>query len=161
MTTIADCISLALPSELGECGALTSIEGALAGGGTLPFEIRRLYYLYDVPADSVRGGHAHFSLQQYVIALAGSFDMIMDDGHQRKRFRLNDARQATYVPPMVWHELENFSPGSICLVLASDVYDESDYLRDYADFLRAVERLERAPSQGLVAIPPLDVLVPA
>jgi len=117
-------------------GNLTFIEG----GEHIPFDIRRIYYLYDVPGGAVRGGHGHKALQQVIIALSGSFSLILDDGYERQRFYLNRSYYGIYVPPMLWRELENFSSGSVCLVLASERYDESDYYRQYADFLRAVGR---------------------
>ncbi|MDO4232381.1 MAG: FdtA/QdtA family cupin domain-containing protein [Lautropia sp.] len=108
----------------------------------IPFEIRRVYYMRDVPAGVVRGKHAHLTLHQYVIAVAGSFDIVLDDGKKRWRQHLNRADEAFYLPPMVWHELDNFSAGSICMVLASDVYDESDYLRDYEEFRMVLKARE-------------------
>jgi len=117
-------------------GNLTFIEG----GEHIPFDIRRIYYLYDVPGGAVRGGHGHKALHQVIIALSGSFSLILDDGYERQRFYLNRSYYGIYVPPMLWRELENFSSGSVCLVLASERYDESDYYRQYADFLCAVGR---------------------
>ncbi len=117
-------------------GNLTFIEG----GGHVPFDIRRIYYLYDVPGGAMRGGHGHKALHQFIIALSGSFSLILDDGYERQRFYLNRSYYGIYVPPMLWRELEDFSSGSVCLVLASERYDESDYYRQYADFLRAVGR---------------------
>ena len=104
----------------------------------VPFEIRRVYYLYDVPGGETRGGHAHRNLEQFIIAANGSFDVILRDGYNQKKFFLNRSYYGLYVPRMVWRELENFSSGSICLVLASQPYDESDYYRDYPEFLRVV-----------------------
>lgn len=101
----------------------------------IPFEIRRVYYLYDVPAASERGGHAHKELEQLIIPLSGSFDVVIDDGENKKRFTLNRPYQGLYLCPLIWRELENFSSGSVCLVLASDIYKESDYYRNYKEFL--------------------------
>jgi len=101
-----------------------------------PFEIRRVYYLYDVPAGAERGGHAHYALHQLIIPLSGSFDVILDDGRGWRRFRLDRPYRGLYVAPLTWRELSNFSSGSVCLVLASAPYEESDYIRDYRAFLR-------------------------
>jgi dTDP-4-dehydrorhamnose 3,5-epimerase-like enzyme len=112
---------------------LTFIEG----GHHIPFEIQRVYYLYDVPGGSERGGHAHKELHQFIIAMSGSFDVILDDGENKKRIHLNRSYNGLYVCPMIWRELDNFSSGSVCMVLASNYYDEADYYRDYAEFMRA------------------------
>jgi hypothetical protein len=114
-------------------GNLTPIEG----GHDVPFEIRRVYYLYDVPGGETRGGHAHRGLEQFIVAANGSFDVVLDDGDDRRRYFLNRSYYGLYVPRMVWRELENFSSGSVCLVLASAHYDEADYFREYEDFLAA------------------------
>lgn len=111
-------------------GNLTFLEGGLH----VPFDIRRVYYLYDVPGGSHRGGHAHKELQQLIIALTGSFDVILDDGRDRRRTRLDRAYRGLYVAPMIWRELRNFTSGSVCLVLASAPFDEDDYFRDYSTF---------------------------
>jgi len=95
-----------------------------------------------VPGGESRGGHAHKHLQQFMIAASGSFDVILDDGFERKRFHLNRSYYGLYVPPMIWRELNNFSSGSVCLVLASDFYDEGDYIRDYEAFKRMVRGVE-------------------
>jgi len=104
----------------------------------IPFEIRRVYYLYDVPGGATRGGHAHKALHQLIIAMSGSFDVVLDDGNGKQRFHLNRSYYGLYVCPMVWRELENFSSGSVSMVLASDYYDESDYFRDYGEFVDTV-----------------------
>ncbi|MEM4297265.1 MAG: FdtA/QdtA family cupin domain-containing protein [Nitrososphaerota archaeon] len=106
----------------------------------IPFEVRRVYYLYDVPGGAARAGHAHKKLEQFVVALSGSFDVILDDGYERERIHLCRSYYGLYIPPMVWREIDNFSTGAVCLVLASDFYDETDYYRDYEEFLRAVRR---------------------
>lgn len=100
----------------------------------LPFEIKRVYYLYDVPSDSSRGGHAHIELQQFLIALSGSFDVVLDDGKNRRSITLNRPNRGLLIPNGIWRELENFSAGAVCLSLVSDVYKEDDYIRDYNDF---------------------------
>lgn len=105
----------------------------------MPFDIRRVYYVYDVPGGAARAGHAHKALQQVIVAMSGSFDVTIDDGHHRERFSLNRSYVGLYIPSMVWRELDNFSSGSVCLSLASEFYDEGDYFRDYAAFLDAVK----------------------
>jgi len=117
-------------------GNLTFIES----NRHVPFEIKRVYYLYDVPGGATRGGHAHKRLHQFIIAASGSFEVVLDDGFQRDRFVLNRSYYGLYVPPMVWRELENFSSGSVCLVLTSEYYDEDDYIRDYDEFLRLIRQ---------------------
>jgi dTDP-4-dehydrorhamnose 3,5-epimerase-like enzyme len=100
----------------------------------VPFEIKRVYYLYDVPSGATRGGHAHKALEQVVIALSGSFDVVLDDGYSRRKFFLNRPHYGLYIPPGIWRELENFSSNSVALSLVSQVYTESDYVRDYGIF---------------------------
>ena len=102
----------------------------------IPFKIKRVYYLYDVPSDGSRGGHAHKKLNQFLIPLSGSFDVIVDDGSSKKTFTLNKPNKGLYIPNGIWREMENFSSGAICLVLASDYFDESDYFRDYKKFIQ-------------------------
>jgi hypothetical protein len=101
----------------------------------VPFEIKRVFYLYDVPTGENRGAHAHKTLHQFLICLAGSFDVQIDDGTQHETIHLNRPWKGLHIPPMIWASEVNFDPGSVCLVLASEVYDESDYIRDYAEFL--------------------------
>ena len=101
----------------------------------LPFEIKRVYYLYDVPSDSSRGGHAHKELQQFLIALSGSFDVVLDNGKSRRTITLNRPNKGLLIPNGIWRELESFSAGSVCLSLVSEEYDEEDYIRDYNSFL--------------------------
>jgi glyoxylate utilization-related uncharacterized protein len=115
-------------------GNLTSIEAEQV----VPFEIKRVYYLYDVPGGGSRGGHAHKQLEQLIIAASGSFDVVVDNGRKKETFSLNRSYFGLYMPPMTWRELENFSSGSVCLVLASRHYEEEDYYRDYYDFLADV-----------------------
>lgn len=121
-------------------GNLTFIEGTR----TIPFEIKRVYYLYDVPGGAHRGGHGHRGLQQVLIAMSGSFDIVLDDGHRQRRFHLNRSFCGLYIPPMTWREMDNFSSNSVCMVLASDYYDEADYFREHKDFLSAVHDRDAA-----------------
>jgi hypothetical protein len=106
----------------------------------IPFDIKRVYYLYDVPTESQRGAHGHKTLEQVIIAISGSFEFTLDDGYNRQTFFLKKPWQGLYVPPMMWRELNSFSSGSVCFVLASDVYKEDDYYRDYKEFLDDVKR---------------------
>lgn len=115
-------------------GDLTFIEG----GNHIPFDIARVYYLYNVPVDAERGGHAHRELQQVVFALSGSFRMKIDDGHQKSEFWLRDPRQGLFIDRLIWREMDAFSQGAVCMVLASKPYDEADYYREYGDFLNAM-----------------------
>lgn len=131
---LSDCRIISLPKIADPRGNLTFIEG----GRHVPFEIKRVYYLYDVPGGADRGGHAHKEMHQLIIAMSGSFDVILDDGQQKQRYHLNRSYYGLYVCPMIWRELDNFSSGSVCLALASNRYDESDYYRDYQEFLRAL-----------------------
>lgn len=103
----------------------------------MPFEIKRVYYLYDVPGGEERGGHGHRELQQLIIAMSGSFDVVVDDGFEARRYHLNRSYYGLYICPMMWRSIDNFSSGSVCMVLASEVYDEADYYRNYQDFLAA------------------------
>lgn len=134
MAKIDDCRIITLPKIQDPRGNLTFIEG----GRHIPFHIARTYYLYDVPGGAERGGHAHKGLEQLIIAMSGSFDVIIDDGRTKMRYHLNRSYTGLYICPMIWRELDNFSSGSVCLVLASNVYDESDYYRDYAEFRAAI-----------------------
>jgi len=115
-------------------GNLTSIEAER----DVPFGIKRVYYLYDVPGGATRAGHGHRTLQQLIIAMSGSFDVVLDDGFNKQKYHLNRSHLGLYVAPRIWREIDNFSSGSVCMVLASDHYDESDYYRYYEDFLKAV-----------------------
>ena len=122
-----------LPERLDERGSLVVIEG----GREIQFAIQRAFFLYDVPTGATRGGHAHRSLQEFIIALSGSFSIVVDDGARRSRHLLDDPGLGLYVGPMNWIELRDFSVGSVCLVLASSHYDETDYYRNYDDFIWA------------------------
>lgn len=133
------CRIIELPKISDPRGNLTFIEGS----NHIPFDIRRVYYLYDVPGGAERGGHAHKELHQLIVAMSGSFDIILDDGRGKRRFHLNRSYYGLYVCNMIWRELDNFSSGSVCMVLASILYDESDYYRDYDSYLQALHAKER------------------
>jgi dTDP-4-dehydrorhamnose 3,5-epimerase-like enzyme len=109
----------------------------------IPFEIKRVYYLYDVPGGESRGGHAHKQLQQFIIAATGSFDVILDGGSNQERYNLNRSYYGLYIPPMVWREIDNFSSGSVCLVLVSDYFDEEDYIREHDVFMTQVRAQQK------------------
>jgi dTDP-4-dehydrorhamnose 3,5-epimerase-like enzyme len=102
---------------------------------TIPFEFKRVYYLFDVPSTSFRGGHSHINQQEFLIPLSGSFEVVLDDGKERTSFLLNKPNFGLLIETGIWRELQNFSSGAVCLVLASDVFEEEDYIRDYDDFL--------------------------
>jgi dTDP-4-dehydrorhamnose 3,5-epimerase-like enzyme len=146
---IADCIITELPRIQDPRGNLTFVEA----GRQAPFDIRRVYYLYDVPGGSERGGHAHLQLHQLMIAMSGSFDIVLDDGFDRKRVHLNRSYNVLYIPPMTWRELDNFSSGSVCMVLASEHFDEADYIRDYSAFMVAVHGRRQPPQRR---VPDID-----
>ena len=132
--SIDQCRVIDLPRITDSRGSLTFIEG----NRHVPFGIERVFYLYDVPRGAERGGHGHRKLQQLLVAMSGSFDVVLDDGYEKKNFHLNRSYYGLYVCPMVWLEIGNFSFGSVCVVLTSAPYEESDYYRDYAAFLQAV-----------------------
>ncbi len=129
-----ECKLIELPKISDPRGNLTFVEGR----NHIPFDIARVYYLFDVPGGSERGSHAHKSLHQLFIAMSGSFDVVLEDGREKKRFHLNRSYFGLYVCPMMWRELDNFSSGSVCMVLASHKYDEEDYYRDYGEYLVAM-----------------------
>ena len=129
------CRLIDLPKIQDARGNLTFIEG----GRHLPFEVKRIFYLYDVPGGSTRAGHALRTCHQFIISLSGSFDVMLDNGSTRQRYHLNRSHYGLYVTPLTWRELDNFSSNSVCLVLASEIYSEDDYFRDYPSFLAAVE----------------------
>ena len=129
MNTINNVRITNIPKVHDERGFLAVIEK-----DTIPFAINRVYYLYDVPSDSFRGGHAHKEQQSVIIALSGSFEVLVDDGNTKKRIMLNKPNQGLYIPTQIWREIDNFSSGAVCLVLSSTEYDEAEYIRDYAEF---------------------------
>ena len=133
---LSKCRIIELPKISDARGNLTFIEASRH----IPFEFKRIYYLYDVPGGETRGGHAHRHLQQFMIAASGSFDVILDDGSRRKKFSLNRSYYGLYIPSMIWRELENFSSGSVCVVLASEYYDKEDYIYDYETFKKMTKR---------------------
>jgi len=130
---LEDCRVIELPKISDPRGNLTFVES----GRHIPFEIKRTYYLYDIPGGAERGAHGHKKLQQLIIAMSGSFDVILDDGVNKKKFHLNRSYYGLYVSPMMWREITNVSSGAVCMVLASEFYDEADYYRDYDLFLES------------------------
>lgn len=128
--TVYDCSVIDVSKVHNDAGNITVVEN----GHNIPFEVKRVYYLYDVPSGEARGGHAHYELEQFIVAASGSFDVIIDDGINKKRVSLNRPNLALHVVPGLWRELDNFSSGSICMVLASHGYDEKDYIREYEFF---------------------------
>jgi hypothetical protein len=133
MTTVADCRIIELPRINRPEGSLTPVES----GRTVPFEIARIYYVYDVVQGASRGGHAHIALHQLIVAAMSRFAVVVDDGTSRRQIELDRANQGLYIPPMIWRELIGFSSGAVCIVLASMPYDEADYIRDRGAFLAA------------------------
>lgn len=129
-TTIDDIQIIDIPKIHDIRGNLSVVEG-----NTIPFEIKRVYYLYDVPSGSERGGHSHIEQLELLIALSGSFEVVLKDGSKNKTVTLNKPNQGLLIPIGIWRELQNFSSGSVCLVLASDVFSENDYIREYVDFV--------------------------
>ena len=128
--TVFDCSVIDMSKVHSTTGNITVLEN----GVNVPFNVKRVYYLYDVPSGEERGGHAHYELEQYIIAVSGSFDVVLDDGKNRRRITLNRPNLALHIAPGLWRELDNFSSGSICMVLASELYSEQDYIRNYIKF---------------------------
>lgn len=133
---LADCRIIDLPKITDARGNLTFIEG----GRHVPFDIKRVYYLYDVPGGSERGAHGHRTLQQLIVAMSGSFDVILDDGFATKVFHMNRSYYGLYVAPMMWRDITNVSSGAVLMVLASEFYDAADYFRDYEQFVAAARK---------------------
>lgn len=148
--SVDECRLIELPVVHNPQGNLTFIEG----GAHVPFDIARVYYLYDVPGGATRGGHAHRGLEQLLVAMSGSFEVVVDDGERRRRVPLNRSYVGLYMPPMTWRELVDFSSGSVCMVLASAPYEEADYIRDYEEFCSvattasATASIRALPSSG-------------
>lgn len=130
-TSLADCGIIKLPKHSMRWGN----ETCMGEGSVLPFDIARIYYLYDVPGGTTRGAHAHRELQQLLVSVMGAFDVTLDDGTEKKTFRLDRADHGLFIPRLIWREIENFSSGVVCLVLASLVYDKDDYIYDHDEFL--------------------------
>lgn len=131
VSSVDTCRILELPRHSGPMGSLSVVGNT----GRSPFDVRRVYYLYDVPSGAERGGHSHYTEQRLITALSGSFDVTVDDGKQRRTFSLNNPSRALYIPAGIWRTVDNFSSGSVCLALSSNVYDAGDYVRDYTKFL--------------------------
>jgi dTDP-4-dehydrorhamnose 3,5-epimerase-like enzyme len=133
---VADCRIIELPRHTDSRGSLSVVESNIH----VPFAIERVYYLYDIPAGQVRAAHGHRTLQQLMIAVSGGLEVQVDDGFERRKFRLDRPDRGLYITPGMWRDLNGFSGGAVCVVLASSPYDESDYLRDYDDFLAYARR---------------------
>ena len=132
MYSVSDCKVVDLSKVHNDAGNITVLEN----NKNIPFEIKRIYYLYDVPMGADRGGHGHYELQQYIVAASGSFTFVLYDGTTKKEFFLNDPSKALHILPGIWREIKDFSSGSICLVLASHEYNELDYIREYVEYLK-------------------------
>ena len=130
--SVSDCPVIELPKIENRSGNLTSIQNSIE----IPFDFKRMFYLYDIPGDKDRGAHAHLECHQFLIAGSGSFDVLLDDGKSKKLVTLNQPYKGLHIPPGIWASEINFSSGSICLVLASHKYDEKDYIREYNAFLK-------------------------
>jgi dTDP-4-dehydrorhamnose 3,5-epimerase-like enzyme len=130
-SSVYNCNVIQLPKVHNPAGNITVIENNVQ----IPFDVKRVYYLYDIPSGETRGGHAHYELRQLIVAASGSFDVLVDDGKNKKIVTLNRPDYGLLIVPGIWRELINFSSGAICLVLASDIYTEKDYIRDYSEFV--------------------------
>ena len=137
-SSVYDCTIIEMDKHHSEKGNLTVVENSK----TIPFDVKRVYYLYDIPGGESRGAHAHKELKQLVIAASGSFDVVLDDGNVKRTITLNRPYQGLLIVPGIWRELINFSSGAVCLVLASHKYDEKDYIRDYENFKNYKEEID-------------------
>lgn len=137
-SSVYDCVILPLNKIHNRAGNITIVEGQK----NIPFAIKRIYYLYDIPGGEVRGGHAHHELRQLIVAASGSFNVLLDDGQNKKIVTLNRPDYALMIVPGIWRELMEFSSGSVCLVLASHKYDEADYIREYDLFIESKKNEE-------------------
>jgi hypothetical protein len=131
-TSVYDCVILPLNKIHNRAGNITIVEGQK----NIPFDVKRIYYLYDIPSGEDRGGHAHIELRQLIVAASGSFNVLLDDGTNKKIVTLNRPDYGLLLVPGIWRELMEFSSGAICLVLASEVYQETDYIREYQGFIK-------------------------
>lgn len=131
-SNVDDCCVIPLSKIHNRAGNITIVEN----DENIPFQVKRIYYLYDIPGGETRGGHAHKALYQLIVATSGSFDVLLDDGNNKKIVRLDRPNYGLMVVPGIWRELMEFSSGSVCLVLASTKYEETDYIRDYQDFIK-------------------------
>lgn len=136
---LSDCCLMTLPKIEDSRGNLTFIES----GRHIPFDFKRIYYLYDIPGGAERGGHAHSALKQFIVPMSGSFDIFLDDGTDSRSFHMNRSYYGLYIAPRIWREIRNFSSGAVLLVLASEFYDEADYFRSYPAFLEAVKATQK------------------
>ena len=136
---IGNCRIIDLPKINDPRGNLTFVEA----NRHVSFDIRRVYYLYDVPGGAERGGHAHKALHQFIIAMSGSFDIHLDDGFAKKTVHMNRSYYGLHICPMIWREMDNFSSGAVCMVLASDYYDEMDYYREYNQFINQAQKVSK------------------
>jgi hypothetical protein len=136
--SVSDCSVIELPKIENRSGNLTSIQNSIE----IPFDIKRIFYLYDIPGGKDRGAHAHIDCHQFLVAGSGSFDVLLDDGKSKKLVTLNQPYVGLHIPPGIWASEVNFSSGAICLVLASNKYDEKDYIRDYGEFLKYCSNVE-------------------
>lgn len=141
---ISDCTLIELPKIADPRGNLTFIEGSRH----VPFALERVFYLYDVPGGAERGGHALRTCEQFLVAMSGSFDVVLDDGHEKKRIQLNRSYYGLYIPPMIWREMDNFSSGAVCLALASTPYNADDYFYEYDEYRGAVTPPGAPPGTG-------------
>lgn len=147
LSQLSHCRIIQLPRHTHENGSLSVVENTEA----YPFTVRRIFYLYDIPGDAERGGHSHHEAQELIIAASGSFDVTITDGHETRRVQLNRPYNALYIPAGIWRNLDNFSSGSVCLVLTSLHYSEEDYVRDYERFKRlTLHKCKVQSSEGIV-----------